>query len=113
MKKTNLIEIFLLNDLKENVSQSSWDWEADLRFAYAIDHPKKKLIEDVVNSETVWPIRYGILKSTGITAKRLRYLRKLVNKKLVISYWIGSGWGGQSEFGLKRVRNYRLIKDEE
>jgi len=43
-----------------------------------------------------------------ITARRLRALRKLVEKGLVESYWVGTGWGGRSDTGVGRLRGYML-----
>ena len=100
---------FLINDFKEHPVQSSWDFEADLRFAKAIgDKEAVELIKPMLNGGFL-PAILAIFRHTirpRITNRRLRAMRKLVKQGLVKIGWLGTGYGGKTEFGVNRVRSY-------
>ena len=91
---------------------SSWDWEMDLKFAKGIgDDVAVDFIEGLQGS--VLSIRdHDRYIRSRITARRLRALRKLVKRGLVESHWMGTGWGGRSDFGVGRLRGYMLKRCE-
>lgn len=100
---------FLLDDLKKHGVQMSWDWEADLRFAEAIgDKQSSEILWLVVNGGAPTAVKWSHVQRTGIPQKRMRYLRQLVKRGDVISYWSGSEEGGKCQFGVNRFRNYAL-----
>ena len=87
---------------------SSWDWEMDRKFAEKIgDEDTVKLLKKLGNSILSIREHDRYIRPT-ITARRLRALRKLVEKGLVHSYWLGTGWGGRSDLGVSRLRGYIL-----
>ena len=101
---------FLLNDLKINGTQSSWDWEADFRYAcefYPNDIERAKMIvyggapAGVRMSEHDRAMRH-------IKLSRLRALRALESKGLITSYWTGTGEGGRNFTGVCRERAYKI-----
>lgn len=100
---------FLINDFKEHPVQSSWDFEADLRFAKEIgDDEAVNLLRSMLKSRFV-PAILGVFYHTirpRITRKRLRVIRKLVEQGLVVTYWSGTGYGGKADFGVSRTRTY-------
>ena len=100
----------LVNDLKQHGGQSSWDWEADARFAEIIgDFESAKILWGVVHSSTMVFRQLTIVQKTGITKKRLRALRRLVKLGLVESSWESLGAGGRNIFGVGRLRGYNLV----
>ena len=101
---------FLLADLKNYLTQSSWDWCADERFAEHIGYKDYSTIVDCLNSGAPGPLRRAVSLTwkKPVTDRRLRVLRKLVGSGLVESYWVGTGRGGKSEFGVSRIRSYGL-----
>lgn len=104
-------EKFLLSDLKENHAQGSWDWPADERFAEHLGCDSEYLMSETINSVAVAPIRAAVATTwKKVTQRRLRALRGLVRKGLAESYWMGTGWGGKTDFGITRVRMYD-VKD--
>ncbi len=110
IKTKNILEN-LKEDLLKKGPQASWDWEADYRFAIIIkDYKSAEIIKQVIESNGVTAIRYAAVQSTGITKKRLNFLRKLKRTGVVKSYWSGLGRGAYSQFGIRRVRCYELIK---
>jgi hypothetical protein len=104
-------EKFLLADLKEHRVQSSWDWSADERFAIHLGE-RNTLIRETMDSGAPAVFRMAAANTwKKITQRRLRTLRRLVDRKLVTSFWSGTGDGGFYEFGVRRIRSYAL-KDE-
>jgi hypothetical protein len=102
---------FLLQDLKENGPQCSWDWPADLRFAkHAGDANATELYEWAVESTLVLPLLlYEVqLRGRYINQRRLRALRLLVRTGKVKSHWGGMGENGVYYFGVNRTRVYSL-----
>jgi hypothetical protein len=109
MKNRAEIEAFLIHDMKSHGGcQSSWDWEADARFASFIEHKDAALINQACYSGTVWPIKERIIRGTGIIQLRLRYLRGLQKCGIVKGAWTGTGAGGLYELGTRRIRDYWL-----
>ena len=106
----NKYEDWALKDLDKYIIQGSWDWEADYRFALAFGTSEEiKAIQDLNDSSSVAAFRvkfWELYVKKKITSKRLRALRSLVNQKLIKSWWIGTGPGGASEFGVNRTRAY-------
>ena len=100
---------FLIQDFKEHPVQSSWDFEADLRFAKAIDDEEAVgLIRSMLKSSFA-PAILGVFHHTirpRITRRRLAATRKLVERGLVTARWSGTGYGGKTEFGVNRARTY-------
>lgn len=103
-------EKFLLVDLKINSSQSSWDWEADNRF-----NKEFKIIDDdglgdaLVSSDALAHSRMAVhqIHFEKVKRARLRVLNGLVKKKLVRAFWVGTGFGGKTDFGVSRCRGYQ------
>ena len=104
----------ILKDMKETkTGQASWDWEADLRFAKSVKGENEvEILNLLMNSHTVFPILISTHKEfiTKLKNRRLRALRKLEQQGLVYSGWRGTGEGGFSEFGTRRVKSWHLIK---
>lgn len=104
----------ILKDMRErHVGQSSWDWEADYRFAKAIGAIYEiEILESLLKSTTVFAIQIACHKKfiTKLKNRRLRALRCLVKQGLVDSWWRGTGYGGYSEFGARRIKTYHLIE---
>ncbi len=87
---------------------SSWDWEMDLKFAEKIgDEEAVKLLKELGGSVLAIREHDRYIRPTT-TDRRLRALRKLVEKGLVESYWVGTGWGGRNDTGVNRLRGYML-----
>ena len=104
----NAIEQNLINDLKSNGEQSSWDWDADARFAKIIgDEKSEQIILAAIKSGAPSAIRFETVHQTGVPKKRLRYLRGLVKKGVATAYWEGLGEGGKNTFGVNRLRVYK------
>lgn len=101
---------FLLEDLKRHIYLSSWDFEADVRFAEAIKHKDAEIVRLCLEGQSPWPIRKSVLESTGVTKLRLRALRELVHDGLVVSEWTGTGPGGWTELNVCRCRMYKLTE---
>ena len=113
MKKKTKYEIqdFLLEDLKEHHGQSSWDYPADHRFAVFLgDEETADILVDIMNSSTVWCFIIAAHEAFAgkIKRKRLTALRQLVYIGKVRAEWMGTGWGGKSDFGVNRCRHYTL-----
>ena len=104
----------ILNDMKNTrLGQSSWDWEADYRFALAVDaNDEAEILSSLFNATTVFPIQIAIHKRFigKLKNRRLRALRNLQRQGLVGSRWLGTGYGGYSEFGARRIKTWWLIK---
>lgn len=106
-------EQFLLDDLSECFTHSSWDWPADERFAAHLGLDISA-ISATMQSCAPSSLRVGVSQSWDkLTQRRLRLLRGLVRKGLVHSSWAGTGYGGVSEFGLNRCRHYQIINKGE
>lgn len=103
-------EEFLIKDLEENESQSSWDWEADFRFAKQFYPNECKDIALIIRSQTLHAhqIVAHRLLAEKTKSSRLRTMRRLIKKGIVKAYWVGTGWGGKHDFGINRVRAYFL-----
>ncbi len=108
------VESFLLKDIeKHGGSQSSWDWEADARFAKRFVADAVEDVMALLKSESPFPIQisgHRVLIYRKVTVKRLRGLRGLVKKGLVASHWYGLGAGGVNTFGVGRTRGYILCR---
>lgn len=101
-------EQFLLEDIIEHHGQSSWDWGADRRFAEHIG-ADYSVIDAAMASCAPFAFRVAAARSwKSLTARRLRGLRSLVKRGKVESYWLGTGSGGATDFGVRRVREYCL-----
>jgi hypothetical protein len=99
----------------EHGGTESWDWDADLAFAeYLGDDESVKMIRAAKRSAAPFPFIKSAWRLTWrktITNNRLRILRSLVKQGKVIAYWQGTGYGGTVDFGVGRVRSYRLRKE--
>lgn len=107
-------EEFLLQDLKDNKSTSSWDWQADYRFAWKFFPDVVEDFQMLFRRNTLHSAKIAFHKTYLLHVKkaRLRSLRKLQQKKLVVSGWMGLGIGGYSETGITKVRTYQLAATE-
>ena len=103
---------FLLANLKANGPQSSWDWQADHRFALAAGLTEEaEKIRLVLRSHAPTIFRDEVMFSVKhVKTRRLRALQALVKKGLVRSAWVGTGAGGKNEFSVNRCRAYFLVE---
>jgi hypothetical protein len=109
MSKLEDEESFLIDELKSDRMQSSWDWESDLRFAERFDMDCE-LLREAIDSSAPLKFRYMSANfNKTIKQRRLSALRRLVKKGVVRAWWSGTGVGGASEFGVGRVRSYSLV----
>lgn len=103
---------FLIADIKKHGAQSSWDWDADVRFARFLDDTvSADAIQRACDSHSVLSARYSYWVHFGgrrICRNRMRRLRELVSAGFLSAGWVGLGAGGFSEFGIRRVRAYSL-----
>lgn len=113
MKRAKKYEIqdFLMTDLKENGSQSSWDFQADLRFAKFLKEEEAVAdLERILFSSA--PLALILDAHSALIGKvknkRLAGLRELVSMGEAESFWMGLGQGSMNQFGAKRVRCYSL-----
>lgn len=99
---------FLLADMEKHGGQSSWDWEADRRFAEFIgDTEAADMLNRAIKSEAVDCFRFAAARTARhVTRKRLRVLNDLRKRGLVDSGWIGTQEGGRNTFGVGRIRAY-------
>ena len=108
---------FLREDLQKNHNQNSWDWEADFRFAVhrGISGEEKGCAKDLLRGKCVAYFAYVAHKKVlGKYQKaRLRALREMVHRWEVKSAWVGTGHNGKIEWGVNRVRSYRLLKESQ
>lgn len=103
---------FLYQQVRDSGGQSSWDWVADRKFAFYLrEADLSSLINMTLNSTDTlekkletWYRRW----KQEITEKRLRYLRVLLNKKLLISYWLTVEDPDLLRQGVSRVRVYMI-----
>lgn len=101
-------------DLQQHGDQASWDWQADLRFAWAIG-ASAELIQDIqklLNSTAPYALRimaHRELIYRPITARRVRALRKLVKLGRARASWCGTGPQGVIDFGVGRTRRYSAL----
>lgn len=107
-------EQIILKDMKSvQMGQNSWDWQADYRFAKAInaDDSIIKLFRALLKSSAPFALQIAIHKKfmTKIKNRRLKALRNLAKQGIVETFWIGTGYGGYSEFGVRRIKTWRLI----
>lgn len=105
-------EEFILSDLEKYGSQSSWDWEADYRFAQQFYPEHEELIRKITYGGAPAGIRINAHFHTAankVKQNRLAVLRMLVKKGFVVSYWNGTGEGGALLFGVNRVKVYEKI----
>lgn len=88
----------------ESVRQTSWDWEADYKFAIYLRSDMAEIIKDVIDSQdTQISLRMVTWKSMWyrpVTQLRLKALKELVELSFVEAGWLGLGHGSKSEFGL-------------
>ena len=99
--------ISLLKDIEENGEQTSWDWMSDYRYAKIIgDEESETIILKALNSHSTVYAKLNAVLLTGIPSKRMRDLRELVKLGYLKSCWVGSGEGGYSELGVRRLRAY-------
>jgi hypothetical protein len=113
--KTSDIDI-IVTDMRKHGPQASWDWEADLRFAQAIsDDEAVKDCQELLRSAnrgSIWPlliIAHQELVGKRITRRRVRALRRLVQERRAKAFWLGTGPQGRADFGVGRVRHYKLL----
>lgn len=103
---------WLLADLAEHRAQSSWDWEADARWATMTgDDAMRSCIDVLLSSSTIGMIKLNYHDSyvrRTITLPRLRALRRLVREGYAVARWTGTGEGSRALYGLSRVRVYEL-----
>ncbi len=106
---------WVIQDLSKHRCQSSWDWGADLRFAriFAGD-----FVDDIctlcrANAPTPHLIAFHrAYIYRRVTLPRLRALRNLVRGGKVKATWSGTDYGGRTDFGVTRTRQYRLALDQ-
>ena len=102
----------ILKDMKETkTGQSSWDWPADYRFAKAVGAKDEiEILKSLLRSTTVFPIQIACHRNfiTKLKRRRLRALKNLEGQGIVYSGWVGTGPGGLSEFGARRIKSWHL-----
>lgn len=111
MAKRNDIDRWLYEDIKEHGPQSSWDWEAELRFARFVgDTHAAEWIEKAVDSKAPTGLRCAVVESVyqRVHRQRLEGLRRLKARGIVTASWIGGGAGCWYELGVRRFRLYQL-----
>ena len=103
---------WLLQDLRDNGSQGSWDWEADARFADALGLSEVAADASACcTSPSTSFARYNahrMLVYRQATQPRLRLLRRAIRMGYIKAYWQGTGPGGANLFSVTRVRGYKL-----
>jgi hypothetical protein len=90
---------------------SSWDWEADLRFAQAIgDDGAATWADQLARSQMPLPLRLDLYTAHcgHITRRRRRAMGELVRRGWATASWIGLGEGSRAAFGVGRSRVYEL-----
>lgn len=110
----NKYETTLLADLHQHRGQSSWDYEADYRFAKALGWEKEtEDLKSILGSRA--PFTCIIAAHTTLVGhvKKLRVstLRTLAKEGYVEAFWVGMGSGGGSTFGVNRARAYVLTEE--
>jgi hypothetical protein len=107
-------EQIILRDMEQTgLGQSSWDWNADYRFAKAIKATyETEILKSLLRSTAVFPIQIAVHKKfiNKLKNRRLAALRQLQRQGIVYSAWIGTGHGGYSEFGVRRIKAWHLRK---
>lgn len=104
----------VLNDLRRHElghGQSSWDWEADFRFAKEVGTKDEiEILQALLKSSAVFAHQIAVHKARirKLAQRRIRALRKLYKMGLVDAFWLGTGHGGYSEFGIRRIRTWIL-----
>jgi len=105
---------WLRDDLKQCEIQTSWDWDADYRFAMQFgSESEKKAIKEFYFSKSIAGIKIAVWCETirgTITRKRLNALNELVAQGYAKKWWSGTGGGGMYEIGVNRVRAYGLSR---
>ena len=105
-------EEIILKDMKDiKLGQSSWDWQADYRFAKAIKSEHEiDILEMLLKSNAPFPHQIAVHKKhiSKLKNRRLRALRRLEKQKYLKSLWIGTGYGGRSDFGVNRIKTWHL-----
>lgn len=103
---------WLIADLREHRCQSSWDWEADKRWAEMKgDAAMQECIDVLINSTGIDVLRanyHDAYVRRQVTEPRLRALRRLVREGHAVAYWQGAGEGARNNFGVGRFRVYAL-----
>lgn len=100
-------------DMQKHGDHGAWDWEADLRFAQAIgDDEAVRDCANLLRSNAPYALQimaHRVVIAPRITWRRVRALRQLVRGGKARSFWLGTGPRGRTEFGVNRVRHYRLV----
>jgi hypothetical protein len=104
---------FLKADMRKHGAQASWNWEADLRFAEFIDDAiAVDCLKTLLGSAAPFPLQIASHRAcvTRTKRRRLRALRFMKDIGIVETGWIGTGEGGATEFGPRRIRYYGLVE---
>ncbi len=104
-------QIILKSMEETRLGQSSWDWEADYRFAIAINAKNEiEILENLLKSDAPFPVQIAVHKGCigKLKNRRLKALRNLTKQGLINSHWLGTGYGGYSEFGIRRIKTWYL-----
>lgn len=105
-------EQIILEDIKKTrMGQSSWDWEADYRFAKAVNaNDEIEILKALLKSHTAFPIQIEIHRKyiSKLKNRRLRALRRLEKRGVLFSGWAGTGYGGYALFGTRRTKGWHL-----
>lgn len=102
---------FLTEDMKAHINMTtSWDWDADYRFAekFYDDATIKAILLTKGNVNNVRGVDLFMAVAKRVHKKRLHTLRKMEEKGLVKTGWVGNGVGS-STFGVTKSRLYELI----
>ena len=96
---------------------TSWDWQMDLKFSREVgDNEAVEDLEALLKSGSPHPrliIFWDRVIRPNITRRRLRALRQLVCEGLVVTDWAGTGPGGYTDFGVRRIRGYELKEESD
>ena len=102
----------VLDDMKkEHAGQSSWDWPADYRFAKSVEAKDEiEILEALLQSAALFVVQIAAhrIYITKLKKRRLRALKNLESQGLVYSSWTGTGYGGHTEFGVRRIKVWHL-----
>lgn len=105
---------FILKDMRSYHGQSSWDWEADLRFARFLgDKEAEVIINDACHCSLV-PMAVALMHTKAalrVKGKRLDLLRELVREGLVEKWPLGTGQCGRTDCGISWAMSYHLKEE--
>ena len=111
---------FMAKYLKETAvgsSCSSWDFEADYAFASEFGQFEiAEFIQSCMNSNVCFAHIIGSWHSSwkkSVTSPRLTALRELTRHGYVEASWTGLGEGSKNQWGVTRIRSYRLLHSPE